>query len=366
MRTTHKPTSGFTLVELLVVISIIGMLAGLLLPAVNAAREAGRRATCVNQQGQLALALITYEGNKGQLPPMRGQIGSNGTHVNITSWVGFILPQIELNQLYNNLTNMTATQPDMIKIPVLLCKSAVFTTGEISQMSYVVNGGYQNGAVGSDWASVAAAGDYEPNALSDAVFFDNWAPKVNTTDLCKLKSSLSYVSAGNGGSNTVLLSENLQAREWSYWDGVNKSAAFQTGESLTIAVNSRAEDGAAFSYPINTGISDAPTLATTPKPSQYGADPAVNNKDGNTWSYRGYNISPTDPAYATTYSPAWINDLREGGNAYRTSRPSSNHPGVVVAAFADRSTRPLNQLMDKKIFQLLCSPNSGQVIAADE
>src|SRR3954470_7862641 len=77
--TYHLKRAGFTLVELLVVIAIIGILVALLLPAIQAARESGRRVTCINQMKQLGLALLNYESAKKCLPG--GQFASDPNRI---------------------------------------------------------------------------------------------------------------------------------------------------------------------------------------------------------------------------------------------------------------------------------------------
>src|SRR4051812_38797467 len=94
---------GFTLIELLVVIAIIAVLIGLLLPAVQAAREAARRAQCVNNLKQIGLAMHNYHDTVGSFPP--GGISGDATFGHWTGgwwpWSVFILPQIEQAPLFN-------------------------------------------------------------------------------------------------------------------------------------------------------------------------------------------------------------------------------------------------------------------------
>ena len=125
---------GFTLVELLVVIAIIGVLVGMLLPAVQAVREAARRATCSNNQKQIGLAFHNYESAFQELPGYSafGLSGSPsaGANLQLQSWIVPVAPFFDSGNLANQYDKQTffADVPNQSVvnqvIPTLICPSA--------------------------------------------------------------------------------------------------------------------------------------------------------------------------------------------------------------------------------------------------
>lgn len=189
---------GFTLVELLVVVVIIAMLAGLLLPAVVRGREAARRAECMNNQKQLALAIQQFENARGHLP---GYLNSFGGVSNLT-WVTMILPYLGEQELWKlwrdpNTALLTKIDQGSAALPVLKCPSD--TNIPPTGLSFVVNCG---------------RADLQETPAN--------AKLLKATGLCfnlsddQLKKLLTVRSESitDGADATIMLSENLHASFW--------------------------------------------------------------------------------------------------------------------------------------------------------
>ena len=154
-----RPPEGFTLVELLVVITIIGILIALLLPAVQAAREAARRTQCSNNFKQTALALYNYEQQHNCFPPgglLRDPSWVSNAAcgpyppsppdppvINLPGWAGQILPFLEQENVWDQLDcnkyNYSLPNYNVAKteIKAYLCPSDPDNT-ELVEMTFVV------------------------------------------------------------------------------------------------------------------------------------------------------------------------------------------------------------------------------------
>lgn len=127
----HPSTHGFTLVELLVVIAIIAILVALLLPAIQASREAARRMQCGNNLRQLGVATINYESALGRFPPGFQAFDHRGEIAGGWAWAVYIMPYIEQSALKDRLSATRYTLSQVIDdpelLPMLQMKLPVFT-----------------------------------------------------------------------------------------------------------------------------------------------------------------------------------------------------------------------------------------------
>ena len=209
---------AFTLIELLVVIAIISTLIGMLLPAVQKAREAAARASCGNNLHQLGMAAHNYEGANGRLPPSRLTVGG-------ATWLVLLLPQMEQDNLYRR---WDVTLPYYLQKPVARLGSVKNYFCPSRRTSSDNPGGSSFGDAPSDpaWGSAVqvpgAMSDYA--AVIDASGFDS--PNVGTSTngdggAFRLGTGVRLLDFPDGTSNTFLIGEKhipLNKNGVGWWD----------------------------------------------------------------------------------------------------------------------------------------------------
>ena len=147
----HRSRSGFTLVELLVVIVIMAMLMGLLVPAVIGARESARQAKCINNQKELGLAVIQYETSKDRFP---GYVNRFGAVADPLSWVAMVLADLGRADLWQEVRGGNIAAVANIRIEQLVCPSDLEWENEPARLSYLANCGRVAGRIRSTLGDV--------------------------------------------------------------------------------------------------------------------------------------------------------------------------------------------------------------------
>jgi prepilin-type N-terminal cleavage/methylation domain-containing protein len=174
---TCRHERGFTLVELLVVITIIGILIALLLPAVQAAREAARRAQCANNFRQVGVALQNYHSAKSCFPP--GDIvRSSGPGRGEWSWSTYLLPYMEYQTIYDMI--------DFIHAPDFYPPAGTFESTR--QASKTLIAGYMCPSDSTYGEMMDISTDYGPDGKP---ILDD----VAMTDMCGVADSYEYRTA---------------------------------------------------------------------------------------------------------------------------------------------------------------------------
>ncbi len=311
---------GFTLVELLVTVSIIAILAGLVIPAVQSVREAGRRAQCVSNLRQIGLALHSYESVHGMFPP--GQLTDQyGTIRNSYSEFAFVLPYLEQGALFSSI-NMdfhdfeTASQPLVInhtarntRLSVYLCPG----DGEQNHScSYRLNRGRFGRRAGS-------------NSLFDGPFGMRVIPRAS--------------AISDGLSNTAFASERF-------------SGDFTPG-SDSIPRNMKIPDPQGFSA-LNDEALISHCLAAPALGWEWSA--------GRYWLFgdfvnTGYNHNGTPNDRRPTCGPFGAPNLV--GGAGGLDPPRSFHPGCVNVLFGDGHVERITESVSQAVWTALGTYDFG-------
>jgi prepilin-type N-terminal cleavage/methylation domain-containing protein/prepilin-type processing-associated H-X9-DG protein len=210
-RRLRRAVRGFTLIELLVVIAIIAVLIALLLPAVQSAREAARRAKCVNNLKQIGLALHNYHEQVGSFP-MGASLGltSATTYQAKQNWsyLAAILPQLGQLPLYNAINFSIGVQ--LSGFPFTFNSTAIITPVAtfICPSDPNANNSFTTSAVGSGYSNNYYGSVGTTTNLTNATAAATTLASFDTTGIFAFQRCNSIQSVVDGTSNTIAASES--------------------------------------------------------------------------------------------------------------------------------------------------------------
>ncbi|NQT38487.1 MAG: DUF1559 domain-containing protein [Planctomycetes bacterium] len=336
-QTERSRVAGFTLVELLVVIAIIGILIGLLLPAVQSVREAARRIQCGNNLKQLGLGVLNYESTHSQLPSsgivdMAANPGQfEPRSGKMFSWAVLILPHIEQKALHDRFDFNRGIldqpqEPQAVYVPTLTCPSDA-ATGEYFSDPVLTAG------------KRLAKGNY---AATVSPFHTDLQIRFPGALVGKRQT---MSSIADGSTNTLLLAE-VRTRAHPQ-DQRGAWALPWTGASL-LAFDMH-HDG-------DVGGNFAPLQGSL------GVTQTPNNQGPNTdmlYACPDMAAAQLDRMPCGTWAST-------GNMHYLSAAPRSQHTGGVNVVFVDGHVDFLSDEIDERAMSFMFSANDGQIIDRSE
>ena len=349
----HIQKRGFTLVELLVVIAIIGTLVGLLLPAVQSARERARMMSCSNNMKNLQTALTSRESSLRDLPGYVNNLGVSGTNNQIrASWAMAIFPYLEQKPLFDRWATPNPMDPAYLgnlltsgqrgsglsEIEILVCPDDPPLTPGNPNLSYVANAGWiersQQYLSSTNPSPAASPFQRQQENPANGVFFDR-SRKFSTADLIGPPDfndtqpnpvtvmTIAYIQAkGDGTSRTIMLSESLQASTWAY----RLQGEYASG--------GRPDEKYHFGF-----CWAQPDIVATTTPS---------------YQRMNGNLEEDDNEDAADVGTAWTGTAADQRDGF----PSSNHPSGVHVAFVGGSVQFLGDQINPRVYAQLMTSNS--------
>jgi prepilin-type N-terminal cleavage/methylation domain-containing protein/prepilin-type processing-associated H-X9-DG protein len=364
--------SGFTLIELLVVIAIIGILVGLLLPAVQSARESARRMQCQNNLKQITLALHNYHDMHLSMPTSMtgadqypGGAGS-GFH----SWLARILPQIEQQSLHERIH---------------------FEQPLSDRTNYASDGDYLDYSLSPGHVDEVATGTLIPTFLcpSDPLSVPQQSLGI-TSGPGSYAANIGWPRLSTGpGITAPLIRQNGVIGLWNpvssdTWQQPKiRFADIRDGLSNTIAI---AERVIASVYETRTSFGGSVMASSTPLHMQSFCAGGSRARPISEWVNVCNGVTLADAEYSESHGHAWITGWTFAGNHFmpvmpinqrnchvyggeddgmNLVTPSGHHPGGINISMADGSVKSLTESVDAELYWSLGSNNGGEVISEE-